>query len=937
MINTVWGSTDKPISSKRLAALLARDATLEGTLYIGYPIIGTPEGSFPIDALLVSPTKGVVLFSLVEGRTLGDYGAAQDEAFNKMQAKLLQHQALVRGRRLIATINTVTFAPAVSHLASYVDGDHPLCDADSLQEVLDELAADEPQVFPALVSVIQAISTLRRGRKKRDLRNPESRGTKIKALEDSIANLDTQQGAAVVETFDGVQRIRGLAGSGKTIVLALKVAYLHARHPEWLIAVTFNTRSLKKQFEHLITTFVLEQANEEPDWDKVRILNAWGAPGGNQRTGIYFEFCRDHGVEYFDFRTAQARFGADHQFEGACDAALQSVKTLNPKYDAILVDEAQDFSPNFLLLCYEYLKEPKRLVYAYDELQNLGTRSLPPVEDIFGKNPDGSPRVTLHQAEPGRPKQDIILDICYRNSRPVLSTAHALGFGVYRDKGLVQIFENKNLWLDIGYKVMSGSLDDGQQVSLSRTTRSSPEFLERHSSVDDLICFQEFESVREQTVWLVESISRNLGEDELLPDDIVVINPDPLTTREAVQDARKALLERGINSNLAGVTSSADIFSEPGTVTFTGIFRAKGNEAAMVYVINAQDCFSASLPRSVARVRNRLFTAMTRSKGWVRVLGVGHSMSALRSEFEKVKAANFELRFRYPTEAERKQITIVNRDMSKTEQAIVDQKRNSLLDIIESLESGNIHRGLSRGNDRKVADIARQEIALSQPMKPKDTLNQILELTATLVGLSLSNEQNFPSTQGDPNKAFEITVGNAAKMSVALKNIAYQDIYDELDKARCYNFKMLDGALITLRYRFLDGEVCEHTLSYFPSSDLEHFQSDPELYLEDVVYSDVVARNIVPFPVRFDFSNDPGKFVEIHHPYSHLTLGQYENCRIPVCSPLGPLTFGGFILRNFYNTAYRKYSDEIGAGPLLFSNTITAKEREIPHVVLGTQ
>ena len=36
------------------------------------------------------------------------------------------------------------------------------------------------------------------------------------------------QGRAVIETVEGVQRIRGLAGSGKTIVLALKAAYLHA-------------------------------------------------------------------------------------------------------------------------------------------------------------------------------------------------------------------------------------------------------------------------------------------------------------------------------------------------------------------------------------------------------------------------------------------------------------------------------------------------------------------------------------------------------------------------------------------------------------------------------------------------------------------------------------------------------------------------------------
>lgn len=218
-------------------------------------------------------------------------------------------------------------------------------------------------------------------------------------------------------------------------------------------------------------------------------------------------------------------------------------------------------------------------------------------------------------------------------------------------------------------------------------------------------------------------------------------------------------------------------------------------------------------------------------------------------------------------------------------------------------------------------------------MTPKQTLKQINELTEALVGLSLSNEQNFPSTHGDPNEGFEITVSNAASMTIALKNVAYRDIYSELAKARCFNFKMLDGALVSLRYRFRVGVVSEHSLSYFPSPDLAHFQNEPELYWDDEIYADIIARNIVPFPIRFDFSDDATKFVDVHHPYSHLTLGQYEDCRIPVCSPLGPLAFGGFILRNFYNTAFRKYSEEIPVSPLAFGKTITANERRIPHLV----
>ncbi len=218
-------------------------------------------------------------------------------------------------------------------------------------------------------------------------------------------------------------------------------------------------------------------------------------------------------------------------------------------------------------------------------------------------------------------------------------------------------------------------------------------------------------------------------------------------------------------------------------------------------------------------------------------------------------------------------------------------------------------------------------------MTPKQTLKQIKDLMGSLVKLSFSNEQNFPATYGALNAAFEINASNAERITIALRNVAYREVYGELEKARCFNFKMLDGALVALRYRFRAGVICEHSLSYFPSPDLEHFQNNPELYLEDEIYADIIARNIVPFPVRFDFSDDAAKFVDVHHPYSHLTLGQYENCRIPVCSPLSPLAFGGFILRNFYNTAFRKYSDEIPVSALVFAKTITANEQRIPHLV----
>jgi hypothetical protein len=218
---------------------------------------------------------------------------------------------------------------------------------------------------------------------------------------------------------------------------------------------------------------------------------------------------------------------------------------------------------------------------------------------------------------------------------------------------------------------------------------------------------------------------------------------------------------------------------------------------------------------------------------------------------------------------------------------------------------------------------------------PRETTKEINDLISSLIGLSLCNEQHFPVTSGAIDGTYEISVSNSASLTVALKNVPYAEIFSELSSAGCFNAKMLDGALLGLRYRFKQGHLKEHSLTFFPSPDLEHFQNEPELYLEDEIYADVISRNIVPFPVRFDYSDDQQKFVELDHPYSHMTLGQFENCRIPVCSPLTPLAFGTFILRNFYNTAYRKYSDSIPTTGNRFSTCITPLERKWPHLMVS--
>ena len=135
---------------------------------------------------------------------------------------------------------------------------------------------------------------------------------------------------------------------------------------------------------------------------------------------------------------------------------------------------------------------------------------------------------------------------------------------------------------------------------------------------------------------------------------------------------RDILFQHGINTSIAGITSSPDEFFSDNSVTFTSIFRAKGNEAAMVYIMDSQYC---NVDYELAKRRNILFTAMTRTKAWLRVCGIGQYFDGLVNEYNEVKRREFTLQFRYPTGPEREKMRLVNRDMTSQERKRVHQAK----------------------------------------------------------------------------------------------------------------------------------------------------------------------------------------------------------------------------------------------------------------------
>ncbi|XOV69324.1 MAG: DEAD/DEAH box helicase [Fluviicola sp.] len=678
MIEINKGITKKPVTSKILIDFFEK-SNYEGYLYIGYPILFTGEDSVTVDALWISKEYGIIIFDLIEKiDEIQNHIKRQDLIFSKIESQLIAYPELKKGRRdFLVNIEVISYAGELCQ----TDFDNFLVsntsDLDSFIRKQD--GWDYGGLFEKVLSILQSVVSLKKV-STREIKKDNSRGAIVKDLETTIATLDRNQEKAVIEYFEGIQRIRGLAGSGKTIVLALKAAYFHTQNPEWNIAVTFNTRSLKNQFRDLITRFCVEKKRETPNWKKIKIVNAWGSSKDSEdERGIYYDFCISNQAEYLDFRQAK-RLYPRNPFKYACEKALKEAKKSVEKYDAILVDEAQDLSEEFLNICYKLLKTPqKRLIYAYDELQKLNEgESLPnPQEFLIPKT---------------KKFDDRILKVCYRNSRPLLVTAHALGFGIYRETSdanpnLVQFFDQPQLWKDVGYSIKKGKFKANSNIILNRKETSSPKHLENHSPLDDLIIFKSFETKMEQAAYVANEIEKNLKDDELLHDDIIVINPMSLTTKDEVSLVRSQLLKKSINSHISGVVN-ANRFFEEDSVTFTGINRAKGNEVPMVYIINAQDCYSGRIfnNRDLIRKRNILFTAITRSKAWVRVVGVGQDMNLLIKEYERVKSKGFELDFIYPSSEEIKKMNIIHRDITKSEEDAIKSEIESLFGIQEIIK-----------------------------------------------------------------------------------------------------------------------------------------------------------------------------------------------------------------------------------------------------------
>lgn len=495
--------------------------------------------------------------------------------------------------------------------------------------------------------------------------NPQTKSEYYESVTTGIKGLDVDQQKIGLKIPPGPQQIRGIAGSGKTVLIAMKAARMLADPDDWetvdaehpRIAITFSTKSLYDHITELVERFYQRfsgQSLNESESD-IDIVHGWG--GHKTGDGVYYQIASaTPEVRYRDYGEAQKAFPEADDKQEAVASEVRLTGNIPELWDAMLIDEAQDFGPEFLNMCREALTDANRLIWAYDEAQDLGSLEAPSPKNVFGTDDDGEPILDLSGTYKNGPQKTHIMRKSYRAPRSLILTAHVLGMGLKRDEGPVQTITRQDGWNNLGYEIDGDFRKIGSEAVLSRPTENSPHPLQGVIESDSLLTHRSFAAKEDELRWVAEQIRNDIFEEGLEPEQILII---PLSGEQREGEKSKEY----VRGTLSDYLNQHDIelnhtwqednkkFSEPGKVTLARINRAKGNEAASVYVLGVDSTTEEEWRGEEAQRRNELFVALTRSRAWCSITGTRPEApmhEEIKATFEEIQPEEPRISFEVP-------------------------------------------------------------------------------------------------------------------------------------------------------------------------------------------------------------------------------------------------------------------------------------------------
>lgn len=377
-----------------------------------------------------------------------------------------------------------------------------------------------------------------------------------------IKTMDLHQENLAKQIGDKNRLIRGVAGSGKTIILASRAKMLSKQNPDWKILILCYNISLSNAIQQMIVHMV----NEPEDLFDFDFSTVNQENPVNNKNIIVRNF---HSWLKNDLKIKEHHIPAFVE-------KLKNKEAILPTYDAILIDEGQDFEPEWLTLVSSLLNEKTQsLLLVEDRAQSIYNRKRSLVQD-------------MGLSFQGRSK---VLSINYRNTQQIVKFA----WDFYRKHS---VFKKKVVKREL----------EGEIIAPQSTKRKGPE-------PGILKAKNFFEEMR-----LVAKMIQNLHKQRNVPlHEILILYRVKKTYKHPIIDTiKRSLSEAGLPYYwiTENDTSKRSFEKEDERIKISTIDSSKGLDFQAVFIVNV-DSMPFPLEEDKEREVSLFYIGMTRAKDYL--------------------------------------------------------------------------------------------------------------------------------------------------------------------------------------------------------------------------------------------------------------------------------------------------------------------------------
>lgn len=431
-------------------------------------------------------------------------------------------------------------------------------------------------------------------------------GVQVQDMELALKEATQQQKEYGRSDLRGHHRMfRGVAGSGKSIMLALSVAQTLTNYRNERATLFGSTerkpRALVVCFNRALVPYLRQKVEDR--FERV----AWDKPADDELTVTHFEGL----VRISEAKEPSLKSGLDYseksnRARAMCAAMDKLDKTAADAvmFDAVYVDEAQDLLPEefeFLLkLARKNDKGGQTVILFYDNAQNI--YGVPaPVWSKLGINIVG---------------RTVFLDQCLRNTRETLLFAFNVLVGSFAPEGERV---TTRTFADVESLRQRGLIEEKDgRFDIFFTKRSGP-----------LPFVQAYANRETEVDGVVEAVRRLLLNHKVLPSDILILYNSHKSYSDLLGPKFKKALGDSIRLRFVDRAHDANKdlpLLEDGALTVSTIASAKGYDAPVVLLLGVDELDTSNEDRAT------FYVGATRAKLHLVVTGVKRDKPTLLNE-----------------------------------------------------------------------------------------------------------------------------------------------------------------------------------------------------------------------------------------------------------------------------------------------------------------